>query len=183
VEHDVHTSDENVDENKNDNGVEHDVHTSDENVDENKNDNGVVMSHDHVSSLAATAVVFGPNDMNESSMKLPVGENYVVDSALAWTTLTLEKLTNTFGRSSNIMMSKRYAEEQTQVLNAFFSKSDKPSYSEKQAVAFAADMTVLQVSTWFNNRRKRLVAHRRLIEQKKAQSDRRAGLQRKKFCN
>jgi hypothetical protein len=164
--------------------VQHDtVFISDGNVDETLNDDSVVRSDDCVASDLANQVVVQPNGVEDGSTDMPVEKNYVVDCALSWTTLTVEKLKGTFGNDSNIVGSKRYAEEQTQILNAFFLKSDKPSYSEKQEVASAADMTVLQVSTWFNNRRKRIIAHRRLIERKKTQSDRRSALYSERYCS
>jgi len=163
--------------------VHHDtVFISDGNVDEILNDESVVRSDDCVASGLACQVVVQPDGVEDGSTDIPVEKNYVVDSALSWTTLTLKRLKDTFGNNSNIVVSKRYAEEQTQILKAFFTKSDKPSYSEKQEVASAADMTVLQVSTWFNNRRKRIIAHRRLVERKKARSDRRSAVNRERYC-
>jgi len=77
-------------------------------------------------------------------------ETQLLDSAADWTAQTLRRNNLTTWR-------KRYADEQTTMLKAFFSKTDKPTLIQKSQIAFETDLTVEQVATWFNNRRKRLV--------------------------
>ena len=56
---------------------------------------------------------------------------------------------------------RRYTEEQTLLLNLLYEQNEKPGYAERVHVADKADMTLVQVTTWFNNRRKREVVFRR----------------------
>ena len=51
-----------------------------------------------------------------------------------------------------------YAEHQTNVLNVHFSRNNEPTPTEKTHIAFEVDMTVEQVSSWFYDKRKEVVA-------------------------
>jgi len=94
---------------------------------------------------------------------LSLHENKVLDNSLAWTTQTLQNLTDYLGGRTSIVSSKHYAEDQTQILNALFIKTDRPSLAQRKEAAFAARITVAAVSTWFNIERKRLLGHKRKI--------------------
>jgi len=53
---------------------------------------------------------------------------------------------------------KRYDVRQTRILMACYSQDPKPTYLRRINLAKEAAMTYVQVTTWFNNRRKREVA-------------------------
>ena len=56
---------------------------------------------------------------------------------------------------------RRYVEEQTLLLKLLYEQNEKPGYAERVHLADKANMTLVQVTTWFNNRRKREIVFRR----------------------
>ena len=61
--------------------------------------------------------------------------------------------------SSDLLAGRtRYDVQQTRILVTYYSQDPKPKYLRRKQLAKEAGMTYVQVTTWFNNRRKREAA-------------------------